>query len=67
MPKASGLNVLTTVRRDEALRHLPVIMLTGSREKADLVRNRELGVDAFVVKSLSFRELFEAMQDLGGR
>ncbi len=67
MPKVSGLEVLITVRRDEALRQLPVIMLTGSREESDLVRSRELGVDAFVVKPLGFREFFEAVQDLGSR
>lgn len=65
MPKVSGLEVLETVRRDEALRRLPVIMLTGSREEADLVRSRELGVDAFVAKPLGFREFFEAVRDLG--
>lgn len=67
MPKVSGIEVLDQVRRDEALRGLPVIMLTGPREEADLIRSRELGVNAFVVKPLGFREFFEAVQDLGGR
>lgn len=67
MPKVSGLELLETVRRDKSLRHLPVIMLTSSREESDLIRSRDLGVDAFVVKPLGFREFFEAVQDLGGR
>jgi len=67
MPKVSGLELLEAVRRDESLRHLPVIMLTSSREESDLIRSRDLGVHAFVVKPLGFREFFEAVQDLGGR
>ena len=40
-------------------------MLTSSREERDLVRSYELGVNAFVVKPVGFREFFEAIQDLG--
>jgi light-regulated signal transduction histidine kinase (bacteriophytochrome) len=40
-------------------------MLTSSREESDLVRSYELGVNAFVVKPVGFREFFDAIQDLG--
>ena len=40
-------------------------MLTSSREETDLVRSYELGVNAFVVKPVGFKEFFEAIQDLG--
>ena len=40
-------------------------MLTSSREESDLVRSYELGVNAYVVKPVGFKEFFEAIQDLG--
>lgn len=65
MPKVDGLEVLATVKGDAGLRHLPVVMLTSSREEADLLRSYQLGVNAFVVKPVGFREFFEAIQDVG--
>ena len=65
MPKVSGLDVLGTLKADAAMRHVPVVILTSSREESDLIRSYELGVNAFVVKPVGFREFFEAIQDLG--
>ena len=65
LPKIDGLEVLQRVKNDPELRHIPVVMLTSSREEQDLVRSYELGVNAFVVKPVEFTEFFKAIQDLG--
>lgn len=65
MPKINGIEVLEQIRADAELRHIPVVMLTSSREEKDVVRSYELGVNAFVVKPVDFREFFQAVQDLG--
>lgn len=65
LPKMDGLEVLAAVKGNPDLRHTPIVMLTSSREENDLVRSYELGVNAFVVKPVGFREFFEAIQDLG--
>ena len=65
LPKVDGLEVLAAVKGNPDLRHTPIVMLTSSREENDLVRSYELGVNAFVVKPVGFREFFEAIQDLG--
>lgn len=65
LPKVDGLEVLEQVKNDAALRHVPIVMLTSSREEQDLVKSYELGVNAFVVKPVDFREFFEAIRDLG--
>lgn len=65
LPKVDGLEVLSQIKSDPAMRHTPVVMLTSSREESDLVRSYELGVNAFVVKPVGFREFFNAIQDLG--
>ncbi|HEV2603885.1 MAG TPA: response regulator [Microvirga sp.] len=65
LPKVDGLEVLAQVKGDPLMRHTPIVMLTSSREESDLVRSYELGVNAFVVKPVGFREFFDAIQDLG--
>lgn len=65
LPKVDGLEVLETVKKDSERRHIPIVMLTSSREEQDLVRSYQLGVNAFVVKPVDFRAFFEAIQDLG--
>jgi CheY-like chemotaxis protein len=65
LPKIDGLEVLARVKKDDRLKHIPIVMLTSSREEQDLVRSYELGVNAFVVKPVEFNEFFKAIQDLG--
>jgi CheY-like chemotaxis protein len=65
LPKVDGLEVLAKVKSDELMRQVPVVMLTSSREESDLLRSYQLGVNAFVVKPVDFREFFEAIRDLG--
>lgn len=65
LPKVDGLEVLAAIKGDPMRRHIPVVMLTSSREERDLVRSYDLGVNAFVVKPVDFGAFFEAIQDLG--
>ncbi|WP_099867397.1 response regulator [Pararhizobium haloflavum] len=65
LPKIDGLEVLKRVKHDSDLRHVPIVMLTSSREEQDLVASYELGVNAFVVKPVEFSEFFKAIRDLG--
>ena len=44
---------------------LPVVMLTSSREEQDLIKSYELGVNAYVVKPVDFKEFIEAVKQLG--
>ena len=65
LPKVDGLEVLEAVRRDAAVQSTPVVMLTSSREEQDLVRSYKLGVNAYVVKPVDFKEFLQAIADLG--
>ncbi len=57
LPGASGLELAQRWRRDEATRAIPIIMLTARGEEDDRVRGLEAGVDDYVVKPFSTREL----------
>lgn len=65
MPKVDGLEVLRAVKQDSQLKTVPVVMLTSSREENDLVESYRLGVNAYVVKPVDFRQFVEAVSHLG--
>jgi CheY-like chemotaxis protein len=65
LPKVDGLEVLAEIRAVAALKSVPVVMLTSSKEEQDLIRSYELGVNAYVVKPVDFTEFVRAIADLG--
>lgn len=65
MPRVDGLQVLRTIKGDERLRSIPVVMLTSSREEQDLVRSYELGVNAYIVKPVAVPAFIDAVRQLG--
>src|SRR5882672_7215647 len=65
MPKVDGLEVLKQIKGDEALKVIPVVMLTSSREEADLVKSYQLGVNAYVVKPVGFQQFVDAIKQTG--
>jgi CheY-like chemotaxis protein len=65
LPKIDGHEVLKSVRSDERLKRIPVVMLTSSREEKDLLRSYDLGVNAYVVKPVEFDDFMAAISDLG--
>lgn len=65
LPKVNGLEVLKTVRSTDGLRSVPVVMLTSSHEESDVLRSYELGVNAYVVKPVEFKQFVTAIADLG--
>jgi CheY-like chemotaxis protein len=65
MPRMDGIEVLRQIKSDPAVRHIPVVMLTSSREEKDLVVSYDLGVNAFVVKPVDFDQFLQAIRALG--
>lgn len=65
MPRMDGIEVLEIIRKEKALKTIPVVMLTSSREEPDLKLCYELGVNAYVVKPVDFKDFFDAVKQLG--
>jgi CheY-like chemotaxis protein len=65
LPKVDGMEVLRRVKTDPALKTIPVVMLTSSREEQDLVRSYDLGTNGYVVKPVDFQNFVEAVSGLG--
>lgn len=65
LPKIDGLEVLKQIKEDENLKTIPVVMLTSSREEQDVVESYQLGVNAYVVKPIDFKDFVEAVKEIG--
>jgi CheY-like chemotaxis protein len=65
MPRMDGIEVLKAIRSDPSLKMLSVVMLTSSREEPDLKKCYELGVNAYVVKPVDFKDFIEAVKQVG--
>ncbi|WP_147652888.1 response regulator [Vulcaniibacterium gelatinicum] len=65
MPRMDGLQVLERMKADPRTRTIPVVMMTSSREEADLLESYRLGVNSFVVKPVDFAEFAETVAQVG--
>lgn len=65
MPRVDGIEVLATIRQDDHLKRIPVVMLTSSREEPDLKKCYALGVNAYVVKPVDFKDFMDAVKQIG--
>jgi DNA-binding response OmpR family regulator len=64
IPMYSGLEVLEWIRTQGRMPALPVLMLTSSKNLADVRRAYELGVNAYLVKAVEYEELQETIRAL---
>ncbi len=64
LPRVSGDEVLEQLKADERTKHIPVVMLTSSREAQDVERCYQLGVNSFVVKPVDSTRFAETVQRL---
>lgn len=65
LPRINGFEVLERIRSDERTKLLPVVILTSSNEKKDLIRSYELGANSYVCKPVDFTEFSNAIRQLG--
>ena len=65
MPRKDGIEVLREIRNDELLKTIPVVILTSSREQKDLMESYKLGVNAYVVKPVNFKDFIDAVKQIG--
>ena len=61
MPKIDGLDLLRLIKAEPRLMVMPVLALTSSREPADLLQCYQLGINAYVVKPVSFADFVTTM------
>ena len=62
MPKKDGREALAEIKSDQALRSIPVVVLTTSKDEEDVFRTYDLGVNSFITKPITFAGLVEVMK-----
>jgi two-component system response regulator len=64
MPKVHGLEVLKQIRENELTKYIPVIILTSSQDKKDIIQAYELGANSYIVKPIDFIKFTEVVQQI---
>jgi two-component system response regulator len=65
LPKVSGLEVLKAVKTDKRTSHIPIVVVTSSKQEPDMKEAYELGANSYVVKPVDFDQFINAMSSLG--
>lgn len=65
LPRIDGLEVLRRIKVDAAVRTIPVVMLTSSREPRDIDETYRLGANSYVVKPVNYERFAATVQELG--
>ena len=62
MPKLSGIEVCRALRENPDTADIPVILLTAKAEKAEFERGMVAGVDDYIVKPFSLKEMLRRVE-----
>jgi two-component system response regulator len=64
LPRVNGLEVLKRLRSDRRTKLLPVVILTSSRERKDMLDGYGLGANSYVRKPVNFEQFVKAVEQL---
>ena len=64
MPNMSGIDLLREIRKDPALKHLPVLMVTAEAKKENIIEAAQAGASGYVVKPFTAVTLDEKLQKI---
>ncbi|MEV1121737.1 response regulator [Actinosynnema sp. NPDC049800] len=64
LPKMDGREVLAEIKADEALRPIPVVVLTTSEAEEDILRSYNLHANAYVTKPVDFDRFIEVVRQI---
>jgi CheY-like chemotaxis protein len=64
LPGMDGRELLAVIKADEHLRHIPVVVVTGSQLDEDVLRSYRLHANAYVKKPIDTKEFLEAVNSI---
>jgi len=64
MPRKDGREVLDEIKKNIALRKIPVVVLTTSKAETDINHAYDLGVNSYIQKPVRFNEFVEVIKVL---
>jgi CheY-like chemotaxis protein len=64
LPRLSGFEVLEHLKRQDEFRHLPIVVLSGSSDPADIERCYRAGANSYICKPVHLDEIFDKAAQL---
>jgi two-component system, chemotaxis family, response regulator Rcp1 len=64
LPRLGGREVLEDIKRDPALMHIPVVILTSSQAEEDIIRSYQLHANCFITKPVDLEQLTKVVQGI---
>ncbi|NEQ48124.1 MAG: response regulator [Leptolyngbya sp. SIOISBB] len=64
LPRKDGREVLAEIKADPNLRHIPVVVLTTSRNEEDICKSYDLHVNCYISKSRNLSQLFQIVRGI---
>jgi len=64
LPRKDGRQVLTEIKSDQALKHIPVVMFTSSEAEPDVLQAYRNGASCYLVKPLELTTYFALLQEV---
>ena len=62
MPKMSGIEFMEIVKHDDALKHIPIVVLTTSRQESERIESFQLGVAGYVIKPMNYHQFVDMVK-----
>ncbi len=66
LPLKNGFEVLQEIKRDETLKHIPVVVLTTSQAEQDIVKSYDLYANAYITKPVDLDQFFSVVKAIEG-
>jgi two-component system, chemotaxis family, response regulator Rcp1 len=66
LPRKDGREVLAEIKSDEALRSIPVVILTTSQAEEDIIRSYRLHANCFVTKPVDLEQFLKVVKAIEG-
>ncbi|MEI7841725.1 MAG: response regulator [Gallionellaceae bacterium] len=67
MPRMTGREFLSLIKRDASFNNIPVVVLTTSNAESDILETRDLGASDYYTKPMDLNQLVETVGELGKR
>ena len=64
LPKKDGREVLMEIKKDEALRRIPVVVLTTSRAEEDIIRTYDCHANCYITKPVDFGQFINVIKSI---
>jgi len=64
LPKRSGIEVLEEIKRDDELKHIPVVVLTSSQAEQDILNSYNFHANCFISKPLDLEQFLQVVQSI---